>query len=232
MIKPFVFQQFSILQSKDVFRVGTDGVLLGASVSVEHTENILEVGTGTGLIAMMIAQRNPKAKIMAIELNKNAVELARKNFENSPFSQQLSVIEADFKKFNTENKFDLIISNPPFFEENPSEKDVLARQQKELTWQNLIQKSATILSKSGILAVIIPYESGKYFETTANEHRLFLHHKKTIFGIKDSKPKRLILEFATTPGKTKNTSLVIENSPRKFSAEYLELTKGFHHFKK
>ncbi len=122
-MKPFHFQKFTVNQSAKVFRVGTDGVLLGASATVEKAENILEIGTGTGLIALMIAQRNPKAFITAIDLNEEAVTLASENFRNSPYRDRLKAILQDFKQIKTEEKFDLIVSNPPYFEENSSEKD-------------------------------------------------------------------------------------------------------------
>ena len=128
-MKTFHFKNFTINQSSKVFRVGTDGVLLGASTTVENAANILEIGTGTGLISLMMAQRNPNATITALDIDEDAVALASVNFRNSPFSSRLNAVLQDFKKHETHEKFDLIVSNPPYFEENPSEKDVLARQQ-------------------------------------------------------------------------------------------------------
>ena len=110
--------------------MGTDGVLLGAMCSVENAKNILEVGAGTGLVSLMLAQRNSNAEILAIDIDKNAVKLAEKNFRNSSFSERLRILNQDFKNFNGEEKFDLIVSNPPYFEENNSEKDVVARQKR------------------------------------------------------------------------------------------------------
>ena len=230
-MKPFRFKKISVNQSEKVFRVGTDAVLLGVLSSVENRKNILEIGTGSGVVSLMLSQRNPDAEILALDINEEAAKLAAENFKNSVFHQRLKAIHQDFKNFETEKKYDFIISNPPYFEKNNSAKDVLARQQTELSFENLIKKSAEILSKSGLFSVIIPYENGDYFEKKCFDNKLFLYQKITIFGIKNSVPKRLILEFGFEEKDCKESELIIEDSPRKFSQEYLELTKDFHVFK-
>ncbi|WHF51221.1 methyltransferase [Chryseobacterium gotjawalense] len=231
-MKPFHFKQFSIQQSKKVFRVGTDGVLLGAASTVNNAKNILEVGTGTGLISLMLAQRNPEADIHAIDINENAVELAVENFENSPFRNRLKVFLQDYKNFNSKEKYDLIVSNPPYFEENGSQKDITARQQTELSFGFLVDKSLDLLSEKGFLSVIIPFDSGVLFEEYCFKKSLYLHNKIQICGIKNSKPKRLILEFGFHKKETNESELVIEKSPRKYTDEYLKLTEEFHQFSK
>ena len=179
-----------------------------------------------------MAQRNPNATITALDIDEDAVALASVNFRNSPFSSRLNAVLQDFKKHETHEKFDLIVSNPPYFEENPSEKDVLARQQTELSFGDLIQNASKILSDKGILSVIIPFTSGMDFEQICRENNLFPTKKITIFGIKTATPKRLILEFGLNAGKVIETEFVIEKSPRKYSENYLELTKDFHLFQK
>ena len=231
-MKPFHFKNFSLNQSAKVFRVGTDGVLLGASVSVQNAENILEVGTGTGLIALMIAQRNTTAKITALDINEEAVTLADINFKNSPYESRLRVFHCDFKNFESDEKFDLIVSNPPYFEENPSEKDVMARQQTELSFRDLVRNAAGNLSPTGRLSVIIPYSAGDNFKAICLENQLFMNKRITVFGIKNSDPKRLILEFGHENGALNESEFVIEKSPRTYSDQYLELTKDFHVFGK
>lgn len=231
-MKPFVFQKFTIQQSEKVFRVGTDGVLLGALSDVSKANKILEVGAGTGLISLMIAQRNPKAEITALDINEDSAMLAGGNFSSSPFSERLKVISADFKTFETKSKFDLIVSNPPYFEENESEKDILARQKVELGFTDLIKKSSELLAENGILSVIIPLSSGKEFIKEAQQFQFNLIRKITIYGIKDSKPKRLVLEFSPNQSILKEEEFIIEKSPRVYSEQYLELTKDFHVFKK
>jgi len=230
-VKPFKFKQFEIQQSKDVFRVGTDGVLLGALANIDHSRKVLEVGTGTGLISLMLAQRNSSAEFLGIDINEDAVNLTRLNFENSPFYVRLKNIYQDFKSFETEGKFDLIVSNPPYFEESGSEKDKLARQTVELNFQQLISKSSKLLSENGIFSVIIPFEIGGDFIKLAYGNHLFLIRKVNIKGIGNSKTKRLILEFSLTEKEVEESEFIIEKSPRQYSDQYLELTKEFHVFK-
>lgn len=230
-MKPFKFKQFEIQQSKDVFRVGTDGVLLGALANVGDASKVLEVGTGTGLISLMLAQRNYFAEFLGIDINEEAVQITQMNFENSHFNSRLKSIHQDFKSFETQKKFDLIVSNPPYFEESDSEKDKLARQTVELNFQQLISKSSKLLSENGIFSVIIPFEIGQNFIELARENQLFLIRKINIKGIENFKIKRLVLEFSLTEKELKKSEFTIEKSPRKYSDQYLELTKEFHVFK-
>ena len=231
-MKPFQFQKFDIIQHENVFRVGTDGVLLGALCQVENAQKILEVGTGTGLISLMLAQRNANAEITALDLNEDAVKLAQENFKNSPFSDKLQVFHQDFKIFESQEKFDFVVCNPPFFEENNSVKDVLARQQVELTFRNLIEKASKILSSEGIFSVIIPSESAQEFENLAEDFDLYLVRKVNIFGIENGVLKRNVLEFSKKKSSLETLDFTIEKSPRKYSDQYLELTKEFHVFGK
>ena len=231
-MKPFRFQKFEILQHKNVFRVGTDGVLLGALCQVENAQKILEVGTGTGLISLMLAQRNANAKITALDLNEDAVKLAQENFKNAPFSERLNVFHQDFKIFESQKEYDFVVCNPPFFEENNSVKDILARQQVELTFRNLIEKASKILSSEGIFSVIIPSESAQEFENLAEDFDLYLVRKVNIFGIENGVLKRNVLEFSKKKSALETLDFTIEKSPRKYSDQYLELTKEFHVFGK
>lgn len=230
-MKSFTFKQFEIQQSKNVFRVGTDGVLMGALANVQNASKVLEVGTGTGLISLMLAQRNSQADFLGIDINQEAVSLTRSNFEQSPFYLRLKNILQDFKVFQSEEKFDLIVSNPPYFEESDSEKDKLARQTVELNFLQLISKSSGLLSENGILSVIIPFEAGNDFVRIAQENQLFMIRQVNVKGIENSKVKRLILEFSLTEKKVEESEFIIEKSPRKYSDQYLELTKEFHVFK-
>ncbi|MFY7844403.1 tRNA1(Val) (adenine(37)-N6)-methyltransferase [Chryseobacterium gambrini] len=231
-MKPFTFRQFEIQQSKKVFRVGTDGVLLGALACVDNASKVLEVGTGTGLISMMLAQRNQETRFLGIDINEEAVHLTKLNFENSPFALRLKNILQDFKYFESEEKFDLIVSNPPYFEASGSEKDKIARQTVELNFRQLISKSSSLLTEKGIFSVIIPVEAGNDFIQIANENQLFLVKKINVKGIENSKTKRLILEFSLNERSYEELEFTIEKSPRQYSDQYLELTKEFHVFRK
>ena len=231
-MKPFRFQQFSIQQSKDVFRVGTDGVLLGAMCKVKNAKKIFDIGAGTGLISLMLAQRNVSAKILAIDINENAVKLASENFRNSIFNENLKVELKDFKNFETNENFDLVVCNPPFFEKNASAKDVLARQQVELNFRNLVEKSTEIITKKGILSIILPSEAATDVKSLAAEFNLYLVREINIYGIEGGNLKRNILEFSLAQKPLEISDFVIEKSPRKYSDQYLNLTKNFHVFGK
>lgn len=229
-MKPFLFKFFQIQQNKSVFRVGTDGVLLGTLANVKEVKNILEIGTGTGLIALMLAQRNPKAKITALDIDESAFLLAKLNFENSCFSPRLNAVHQDFKNYHSDITYDLIVSNPPYFPENNSEKDVLARQLVALDFKFLINKASFLLSNSGLFSVIIPVQSAEKIEEYATECNLFLVRKIHIRGIENGEIKRTILEFSKSESPLEFLDFVIEKSPRKYSDQYLELTKDFHVF--
>lgn len=231
-MKLFRFQQFDIQQDKSVFRVGTDAVLLGALANVYDSKNILEVGTGTGIISLMLAQRNPKAKVLAIDINSEAVNISQNNFSNSPFYDRIKSQLQDFKNFEIDEKFDLIISNPPYFEINNSNKDILARQRLELDFSDLIIKASQLLSDNGLFSVIIPIDSEKQFTQICLKNNLILNRKVIIKGIKTAEPKRLVLEYSFTESEIKEENFIIEKSPRVYSDEYLELTKDFHLFNK
>ena len=172
-MKPFRFQQFEIHQSSDVFRVGTDAVLIGVLSNVVNAKQILEVGTGTGIISLMLAQRNANANILALDINAEAVKISQNNFSNSPFSDKIKSQLQDFKNFETDEKFDLIISNPPYFKINNSEKDVLARQRLELDFSDLIQKASQLLSDEGLFSVIC-------FRLTSIGHKIDYNSRQII----------------------------------------------------
>ena len=231
-MKSFHFKQFSIQQTETVFRVGTDGVLLGASATVDKARNILEVGTGTGLISLMLAQRNPNSEILAIDINDVAAEIAAENFKNSPFQNRLKVLLQDYKTFKSKEKYNLIVSNPPYFEINDSLKDVIARQQSELLFEHLISNTSELLSSIGLFSVIIPFESGVFFKEKCLKFHLHVNRQIQIYGIKDSKPKRLILEFGFEKKDIVESDFIIEKSARKYTDEYLKLTEEFHQFSK
>lgn len=231
-MKPFRFQQFSISQSAEVFRVGTDSVLLGVLSNIKDAQRVLEVGTGTGLISLMIAQRNPDAKILAMDINEKAVELAKSNFENSPFSDRLRVELQDFTQFSFDEKFDLIVCNPPYFEKmEHSQKDVLARQQITLNFEQLIKNASKNLTENGIFSVIIPKISDDFFTERCQDFGLKIQRRINIKGNANSEIKRCILEFCKTPKNYTEEILILEKSPRQYSDEYLALTKDFHIFK-
>lgn len=217
-MKPFVFKQFEILQDKEVFRVGTDGVVLGALCNGEGAVRALEVGCGTGLISLMLAQRFSSAVFDALDINTKAVEIAGQNFSNSPFANRLNVVEINYNDFESVEKYDLIVSNPPYFESDSS-KDLIARHQVLLSFQQLIYKSARLISDTGILSVIIPCDDAENFITIAEDNNLHLIRKIDIYGIKGGKLKRNILEFSR-----KLSELVLEELVLEKEKEFIRMS--------
>ena len=230
-MKPFRFQQFQIYQHKHVFRVGTDGLLLGALCSVSNATSVLEVGTGTGLVALMLAQRNPQVRITALDINAEASELAGQNFQNSSFADRLISVHGDFKDYVPEDeRFNLIVSNPPYFDENTSFKDKVARQTLQLDGKTFLSKSVSLLSDDGMISLIIPAEAAADLEIHAAAHQLFPIRKVNIHGIEGGPLKRNILEFSRRKSELVTEDFIIEKSPREYSDQYLKLTADFHVF--
>lgn len=211
--------------------MGTDAVLLGALVSAGG-KVVLEVGCGTGIVSLMMAQRNPEARITAIDINPEATALAEKNFLASPFADRLSAQCFDFKLFESNRDFNQIISNPPYFEPNSSEKDVLARQRKELDFSDLVRCSVAVLAPDGLLSLILPAESFEAFIAETKAAGFYLIRKIDIYGIKNGPLKRCILELSLKAGRAVSETFIIEKSPRIYSDQYLECTAAFHVFNK
>lgn len=229
-MKPFRFQNFDIVQQAGVFRVGTDGVLLGVLANISDAESVLEVGTGTGLIPLMLAQRNPMLTVTALDINPEAAALANGNFKNSPYHDRLQALHADFKSFHSDIKFDLIISNPPYFEVNDSAKDVFARQTVEMDACLLLEGNAELLNENGIISLIIPSDQSTTLERRASELGLYMVRKVNIFGIAGGPVKRNVLEFSQKEIPATEQEFVIEKSPRVYSQQYLDATRDFHIF--
>ncbi|MGS0747748.1 Eco57I restriction-modification methylase domain-containing protein [Halpernia sp. GG3] len=154
------------------------------------------------------------------------------NFINSPYSDRLSAKNIDFKNFQSDKKFDLIICNPPYFERtHQSNRDEIARQKIHLNFIELIVNTALHLDDNGLFSVVIPFQSEKDFKDIATQNSLFISKKITIFGRENLKPKRVILEFKKQKSLPEILEFMIEKSPRIFSDQYLEITKDFHIFK-
>ena len=228
----FKFKQFSINQDKTAMKVGTDGVLLGAWTPTNHNPfSILDIGTGTGLIALMLAQRTTAEQIDALEIDEDAYEQAVDNFENSPWYDRLFCFHAGLDEFieEPEDEYDLIVSNPPFHAEDyktENEQRDLARFQEAMPFEDLVEAADLLLSENGILAVIIPYKEESRFIALAKDFELFPIKITRIKGTPNTEIKRSLLAFSRLEITDILTDeLVIETDRHIYTPEYISLTK-------
>lgn len=248
----FKFKQFTVFQENVSMRVNTDGVLLGAWATVPATK-VLDVGTGTGVIALMIAQRllQPQYQIVAIDVDKPSIQQAQENFQQSKWSKSLVAKHISLQDFKTEQLFDLIISNPPYFNnalKNPSETKCTARHTDSLSYQDLTDAASKLLKPNGRLSVIIPFDEYPTMQSAIiATNKLRLSRLCKVFTLRqDPAPKRLLLEFTkeelnasaqgelntSAQGKQPHTvqeeALCIQDTPTTFTSAYKSLTKDFY----
>lgn len=231
----FQFKQFTVQQDKTAMKIGTDSVLLGAWTPVnENPKSILDIGTGTGILALMLAQRTNAEQIDALEISENAFEQSTDNFENSPWKDKLYCYHAGLDEFIEEpdGEYDLIVCNPPFYSEdfktNNPDRD-LARFQDAMPFEELIEAADLLLSENGILSVIIPYREEENFIDLCAEVELFPIKATRVRGNVDAKITRSLLAFKRFELSTLDADeLVIEISRNEYTDDYINLTKDFY----
>ena len=231
----FKFKQFLVNQEQCAMKIGTDGVLLGAWTPIDNQpKTILDIGTGTGIIALMLAQRGNSQQIDALEIDENAYEQAVDNFENSPWSDRLFCFHAGLDEFveEPEDEYDLIVSNPPFYSEDYRSENVqrdLARFQEAMPFEDLIEAAALLLSENGIFTVIIPFKEEENFLALAKEYELFPIKITRVKGSHTTPIVRSLLAFKRYELAVLSADeLVIEISRHEYTPEYIELTKEFY----
>jgi tRNA1Val (adenine37-N6)-methyltransferase len=227
----FKFKQFKVGQNQNVHRVGTDGVLLGAWVNLGSASHILDIGTGTGVIALMLAQRSD-AKITGIDSDQEAFRIARQNAEESPWKERIRIMETSLQDFYTEARFDLAVCNPPFFENSlkpPTSHRQQQRHTDTLPQDQLIENVTQLLTPTGRLAVVLPTAEGNRFRGLAKTFNLYLHRSCAVFSKMDKPQERWLLEFGFTPMvNTNDTQLIIIDSAGQWTDEYRALTRDFY----
>jgi len=226
----FHLKKFDVYHDLCAMKVGTDGVLLGAWVNTENPKRILDVGTGSGLIALMLAQRT-NAKIDAIEIDISGYIQAVKNVAESTWPDRIKVINADFGSYLFEDNYDIIVSNPPFFRNSlkaPSKGRSLARHDETLTWKQLIDKSAGLLSPDGRFSVILPIEADGVFDAICWQYKLYLTRRCAVITTEGNDPKRLLLEFSFKRTMTEHTNLTIETSEHRRTTAFSNITSDFY----
>lgn len=234
MSKPFKFKQFTIHQDQCAMKIGTDGVLLGAWTSRGHDpDSILDIGTGTGIIALQLAQQTNAETIDAIEIDANAYEQAVHNFENSNWSDRLFCYHASLQEFSKEidEKYDLIVSNPPFYTDSYESENASrnkARFTSSLSFLELLTATIKLLDNEGILSVIIPYKEEQRFIKMATNLDLFPRRICNVRGTPSSEIKRSLLEFSFRQTDVIVEDLVIETSRHQYTKNYQDLVKDFY----
>ncbi len=229
----FQFKQFRIIQEQSAMKVGTDGVLIGAWANITDTAKILDIGTGTGLIALMLAQRS-KASITAIEIEKISIDEAHFNLSQSQWEDRISVIHQSLQEFSeiSTQKFDLIISNPPFFENDKRAAEINrsnARHSDLLSYNDLIVGVNKLLNKNGRFVVIFPNTEGEIFIQKAKQNNLFLNKLTKVFPTPQKQVNRYLMEFSFIKKEIITASITIrEGINSEYSEAYKKLTKNFY----
>ncbi|GGG39594.1 tRNA1(Val) (adenine(37)-N6)-methyltransferase [Bizionia arctica] len=215
-------------------KIGTDSVLLGAWTSIETNPfSILDIGSGTGVLALILAQRSYAEAIDALEIDDEAYEQCVENFESSPWADRLFCYHASLEEFaeEIEDTYDLIISNPPFYSEDyktdNSQRD-LARFEDAMPFNHLVESASKLLSEDGIFSVIIPFKEEEHFIALAIKVGLFPNRILHVKGSPTSEIKRSLIQFSFTKSEPILEDLTIETSRHQYTTEYINLTKDFY----
>ena len=228
----FEFKQFRVEQQVSAMKVGTDGVLLGAWAPVKDALRILDIGTGTGLIALMLAQRS-EARIDAVEIDQPASGEAKFNFEQSVWKERLTLINADFHHFSgsADFSYDLIVSNPPYFVNSLKSSDSassMARHNDMLTFDQLIVGARKLLNSSGRLCVILPFSCFQEFRESARIAGFYLRHFTAIIPRSGKLPKRMLMEFTLEACYPIENVLTISGLDGMYTEDYKVLTAPYY----
>jgi tRNA1Val (adenine37-N6)-methyltransferase len=228
----FSFKQFTVYQDKSIFKVGTDGVLLGAWAEVAGKKRMLDIGTGNGLVALMLAQRS-ESEIFAIEPDYESFLQAIDNFRKSRWAERLQIENCSLQDYSAGDiKFDLIVTNPPFFIDSLKNPDPLkssARHDISLTHRDILEGAGRLLGLNGELQLILPYAEGTLFIAEAQEYEFYCNRILKIKPTPSSEIRRLLISFSRNKTKPDERFLTIEKGKRhEFTEDYINLTREFY----
>jgi tRNA1Val (adenine37-N6)-methyltransferase len=228
----FHFKQFSVRHDRSGMKIGTDGVLLGAWTNVTGGTHILDIGAGTGVIALMLAQRtHPTVKIEAIEIDEHAFADAAENFASSPWHERLKLYHESIHNFASTSTFDLIVSNPPFFQNSfkpPDPKRGVARHTENLNFESLLKTTEKLLSADGRLSVILPFTEGLQFISLADQTGFYCSRKWSFRTRKEKPVERLLMEFSRHETGIEEGEILLLEYGESWSEEYKNLTRDFY----
>ena len=229
----FQFKQFTIHQQRCAMKVGTDGTILGAwAQAPTASARILDIGTGTGLIALMMAQRFPQTSVVGIDIDADAISQAQENVKTSPFANRIEISKENILYFEDKKGFDAIVTNPPFFVKAltcPDHQRTLARHTVSLTYEGLMHAANRLLNPHGIFSLVIPSECQSTLEAEAILAGFFITRVCQIRTTPQKEPKRLLIEFSKIPvDKILIEEGIIEESPNVRTHWYQQLTQEFY----
>lgn len=232
----FTFKEFFVAHDRCAMKVGTDGVMLGAWSPVSNARHILDIGTGSGLLALMLAQRTPQTVMIdAVELDDQAAAQAQENVQASPWSGRVIVHTADIRQWSNKNtvRYDLIVSNPPYFEEGVKcatpERD-RARYTTSLDHHALLEIAATLITEEGFFCVVLPVDAGDAFTRKAQSIGWHLRLRTDVAETEGRLPHRVLLAYSPRPGEFFADRLVIRGPDQRYSESYTALTQAFYIF--
>lgn len=230
--KDFICKQFRIYQENTALKIGTDAFIIGSYTNHLTNKTILDIGTGTGILALMLAQKYPHAKIDAIEIDEHACRDATYNFSRSKWNKNLTCIHNNiaFYSQNCKTQYDIIISNPPFFHNSllsPNSSVSIAKHSVHLTPSILIECVSKILSKEGVFSVIIPYSDKNTYIELGQNNKLHVIQELKISSFKESLPHRVILIYSRQNNNCIKQQLYIRNEHKEYSTEYSNLMKDY-----
>lgn len=229
----FRFKQFTVMQRNTAMRVGTDGVLLGAWADVSGATEALDIGTGTGIIAIMLAQRNSVLRIDAVELDKDSADEARMNASNSPWKERITVYHLSFMQYlqDTDKSFDLIVSNPPYFNRSlkPSDRRrEIARHSESLPYDQLLWGIADLLKSNGCFCGVFPYVEGSVFIAQAAARGLYCTQRVNVYSKPGNSPLRVLIRLEKRRLPMVETDMAIHSADGSYTKEYRSLTADFY----
>ena len=231
----FQFKQFTIYHDRCAMKVGTDGVLLGSWCNIPRNGNILDVGTGTGIIALMAAQRSSlfQVSIDAIEIDSDAYLQAKENISASPWSDRIHAINCSLQEYAETSGilYDHIVANPPYFDNTLPPQSIsrqMARHTASLTYEELVSNAVRLLKPEGYISVIYPADQDRRLTSIAVSNKLWVSRKVWVKGRPNVSPKRVLIEWGKSPVNYIEEELVIKTTPLTYTPEYIALTKDFY----
>lgn len=234
---PFRFKQFTVQQNRSAMKVGFDGILLGAWSNVDRCQRILDIGTGTGLIALMLAQRtsadSPAPHIDAIEIDEAAIPDATVNFASSPWHERLHLIHDRYQSWRDQSagQYDLIVSNPPYFQDSMPSQDssrTTARHDRDLDVNDLLNGMQKMLTNDGRLCLILPTEIATSTMDKARSFGLSCRRRTSVRSLPTKRPHRELLEFWRTAGEPTSRELTIEEERHVYTDSFRKLARDFY----